>query len=299
MSSHSGFHVPALRVAVCLLMTMTFSSAALAEKSSNLTSTEASSSHSTNVSTRARIDDRQVFTVGFQMADFSYNEPRMKDTGTLKGITVDYLAAVPGSTLNSGTQFGINFDYVSGDLVYNGEYMNGTPVTTRTSDSIWNLRALVAGAAETDDNIIFRYFTGLGYRSLYNTTEGKGGYRREVNYLYLPLEGSLRIGLRNGWIMGGTIEYDVFLGGHVTSYMSDVNNSFPDFTNKQDSGSGYRISADIGKSFGGFSVTLQPFWQYWTVEDSDVAPLHPGSRRGIFEPKNETTTTGANLLVQI
>jgi hypothetical protein len=127
-------------------------------------------------------------------------------------------------------------------------------------------------------------YTGIGYRYLYNdlrgqSTTGHFGYRRESNYLYLPIG----LAFHPGRFLA-KIEVDYLLRGHQISYLSDVSPLLPDIRNDQHKGVGAKASVMV--EFG--HLSFGPWFNYWRIGDSEIAG-------GGLEPKNRTTEGGLEL----
>jgi hypothetical protein len=154
-------------------------------------------------------------------------------------------------------------------------------------------RALIGNDWPQADSLLSTY-TGLGYRYLMNdgrgpTTTGHAGYRRESNYLYLPLG----IILQRAWLQGTLrtrIEYDHLLNGNQFTQLSDTGLGYTDVNSKQSTGHGLKLQLSYvtGEWFAG------PYLHHWDIADSAEMPLY---RNGSFvgygvEPQNRTTEIG-------
>lgn len=134
-------------------------------------------------------------------------------------------------------------------------------------------------------------FVGIGYRFLFNdlrgrTSRGSAGYRRESNYLYVPIGVTHGFRLRDGAVLATTLEYDHFIKGKQVSKLSDTNlPGYIDVTNDQSGGFGLR--ADVMYSLSDWAVG--PFLAVWSIYDSDLI-------QGIgYEPRNRTTEFGLRM----
>jgi hypothetical protein len=141
---------------------------------------------------------------------------------------------------------------------------------------------------------------GLGYRWLFDKVASKYdyGYDRAANYFYLPVGGTATFALGDGWSLTPTAEYDFLLYGEQISELSDSDELLSDLTNKQTDGYGWRISVSIDKNFGSWGMKIQPFVRKWKIDDSHTSDiLYAGVPYGYgWEPKNETTETGVQVL---
>jgi hypothetical protein len=142
-------------------------------------------------------------------------------------------------------------------------------------------------------------YAGYGYRTLYDdgggrrTTTGHAGYDRWSQYHYIPIgiDGDFR--LSPSWSMKPNFEYDYFITGTQTSYLSDVR-GFSDVENDQDSGYGLRASLMFATNWGQRPIEFGPFVRYWNIDQSDLQPLYfnGGLVALAFEPENETIEAG-------
>ena len=144
-------------------------------------------------------------------------------------------------------------------------------------------------------------FAGIGFRYSRDdlqglTSTGAAGYRRESQYLYIPLGVTHRTGLKARARLSTTLEFDFFLQGRQKSYLSDVSPSLPELTNEQNTGYGFRGSIYYEK--GNWSIG--PWFHYWHIDQSEMAAatvLVSGTPVTTFyvEPKNTTTEFGIRL----
>ena len=84
-------------------------------------------------------------------------------------------------------------------------------------------------------------------------------------------------------------QYNYFLEGEQTSYLTDVPGYLNDIVNTQESGSGFEIEYQHDESWA-------IFLRAWNVRDSDVQLIRTtsGNSNG-YEPKNETTEVGLTV----
>lgn len=148
-------------------------------------------------------------------------------------------------------------------------------------------------------------FSGLGWRYLnddgggHQSTTGAFGYERESRYLYVPLGAEVGQKLADGWIVSFTGEYDLFVIGYQKSHLSDVDDGFPDISNKQHKGYGARGSFRLLYEGKHANFFIEPFYRYWHIRDSDVSTA-TGSQFIVtgLEPDNNTTEVGVKLGIQ-
>lgn len=232
------------------------------------------------------------FVVGLQTATFKYTEPGlMTDTSQLNGVRLGLYT--PG---NSNFIVGGEIEYLTGTAAYDGAYQDGRKLKTSGTNSIATVRGLLGVEFETSESSLLTTFGGLGVRQLANKYDGPGTYRREIGYTYLPLGLTWKTQMTERLSAGITAEYDLFVSGTVKTHLSDVDSKLPDIENKQSSGSGYRISANLDYQLSDYTIGVQPFYHVWNVADSDKFYATDGKNRyAFYEPKNETTMVGLDL----
>ena len=136
-----------------------------------------------------------------------------------------------------------------------------------------------------------KVFGGLGYRWLYDDWGGKisstGGYSydRQSRYWYLPMGVMVEDDKGSSW----KFQYNYFLEGEQTSYLTDISGYLNDLVNTQESGSGFEIEYQHDESWA-------IFLRAWNVNDSDVQLIRTTSGNSYgYEPKNETTEMGLTV----
>jgi len=186
----------------------------------------------------------------------------------------------------------INGSYRRGNLEYDGATQAGTPVVTDTSDTLFDVEAVLGTDLAADDpNTVIAFYSGLGFRRWENEITGPGGYPRRTDYLYLPvgLEFDGPLGRRGWWGLRGQL--DLLVRGMVRSDFSEISPELGEIKNTQSSGYGIRASFFVHLRVGRSSaLSIEPFMQYWQIDASDVVTLADGS--GLYEPANSTTVYG-------
>jgi len=235
--------------------------------------------------------------LGYQALYFSYDEPKMQETGVLHGVHAKF-----SRSLKPGIDILLEGEILGGGLDYDGQTLDGDPVTTDSKDQLFSfeIRSRFTDFRERD----IHPEVGLGYRFWSNELQdnaGVSGFLRETSYLYVPLE--VFVPLRSGprWTRSFRTGYRYFVEGKVTSHLSDVQSCYPNVTNTQGSGQGWITSYTLQHypRYGrDFSFTF--FFKGWDVDSSDrVQTNHDISSSGcndgsdrVFEPKNETMMVG-------
>ncbi|WP_462326178.1 outer membrane beta-barrel protein [Desulfobaculum sp.] len=238
---------------------------------------------------------RNTVELGYVYANVRYREPGvMKETGSLHGIRLRGTYHCSAGWMGRG-----EMEYVGGGLDYDGQYQDGTPITRDTEDSMFHLRALVGYDIPLSDWALTP-FVGLGYRYWFDEIEGDGGYEREIRYLYTPVGAELAT-RRGEWRFGLRGEYDLFWGGRVKSHLSQADARYNDPTNEQDAFDAWGVRAACFAEYlgEGWSVSVEPYYRYWDVEESDTATLEiTGSADGtVVEPQNTMRVFGVAVMV--
>jgi hypothetical protein len=155
--------------------------------------------------------------------------------------------------------------------------------------------------------IVLTPYTGFGYRFLHDggggkisSTDGKAS-NQESNYYYSPFGLELVNDLKNGWILGGTAEFDYLWKGKQRNELSSMAgfSDLNDLTSDQDRGYGIRLSIMATKKSKMFDFSVEPFFRYWRIEKGTDGSLIrggvliPGGE--ITEPLNQTDEIGVNF----
>jgi len=182
--------------------------------------------------------------------------------------------------------------YATGDVEYKSASGTGD-----VSDYMYEGRLLV-GIERVTGGVLWSSFIGLGYRYLYNDLRdlGSGGYRRESQYVYVPIGITHRFRVNRKSRISTTFEYDYFVQGEQKSYLSDVGPAyaavFGDPVNDQNDGYGIRFSTSYEEE--NWSVGV--FLNYWKIKDSEVNYYSDSSFiYSLVEPKNDTTEAGLQI----
>ena len=157
-----------------------------------------------------------------------------------------------------------------------------------------NRQLLLLGGDRLHQSALHTIYTGIGYRYLNDDSSfDPVGYLRESNYIYVPIGYVFDGSNEEGWSFGFGAELDLFLMGNQRSYLSDVDPTYPDVDNRQESGYGCRASVKLQyKSQKGIFV-IEPFIRYWDIDDSEYSVESIGT---LYEPENETIESGIAIL---
>jgi hypothetical protein len=238
---------------------------------------------------------KHFFVLAHEISYIKYDEPGvMEEKGMMYGIFGSY-------AYRNKLMLKAEGKFAYGQVDYDGATWGGTPLTIKSIPNyMLEFRGLL-GYDIAAKAITITPYLGFGYRWLQDNTQNKSlaGYKREANYLYLPIGVEAVTILGNGWSLGANVEYDAFLWGKQKSYLSDVDPGYNDIENKQTSGYGFRGSISIVKKGKRVGFIIEPYVKYWNIGGSDIelvtyygSPYDYGQ-----EPKNISTEIGCKLAV--
>ena len=248
--------------------------------------------YETKENTRFSLKTKDTVEIGLQTYWYQYEEEVdgdffMSTTGQKYGLSLTGIK-------NVGNDIYVVADirYATGDVEYKSASGKGD-----VSDYMYEARLLV-GAEKLTDEVLWSSFIGVGYRYLFNdlTDLGSGGYRRESQYIYIPIGITHRFRVHHNSRISTTLEYDYLVQGKQKSYISDVGPAhaavFGDPVNDQNHGHGIRFNTSYEEEHWSVGV----FFNYWKIEDSDTNYyLAPPYIYSFVEPKNETKEIGAQI----
>ena len=234
------------------------------------------------------------YDIGLSLSYYQYHEPGLM---SLKGGKIGLNQRITKAFQNDLFIRG-DLRHAFGAVDYNS---NGTGSAKGKLDLYLEIRGLVGKDWLTNAGV-FSPYTGLGYRYLFNdlrgnTSTGHWGYRRESNYLYLPIGFIHRTLLDSHAQLESTVEYDHLLAGQQISYLSDVT-GYSDVTNNQSKGYGLKLSIMYEKS----KWAIGPYAHYWNIDRSEIVPeIRFGvlTGRGLVEPENNTLEFGFKVRHQL
>jgi len=193
-------------------------------------------------------------------------------------------------------------------FAYSWNNYTGSGTKEGVPDYLFDLRALLgrdfdlgeAPILETDLEV--SPYTGLGYRNLLNDLRGRTsigalGYRRDSQYLYLPVGVTARIGVGEVGRLAWTVEYDQLVEGWQTNDFKDF--AAPEGTPGNDQFRGYGFRGKIDYEEDDWSIG--PYLTYWNINQSEqtVIPLHETFGPFVLnlieilsEPHNQTIESG-------
>jgi hypothetical protein len=240
---------------------------------------------------------RHSFEIGPELSYIQYEEPGvMKEKGMMYGIGASY-AYHNKLMLKGEGKFSFGF------LNYDGTTWGGSPMTINDIPNyMWEFRGLIGYDFAVLETTTITPYLGLGYRYLNDNSQQKSssGYKRESNYYYTPIGVTVTNDLKNSWIIGLTVEYDLFWKGIQKSYLSDLDPRSNNPENNQNSGYGIKGSILVKKSVGRVTFLFEPFIRYWNIAESDLQKITlNGVDTGwvLYEPKNNSTEVGLKFSV--
>jgi hypothetical protein len=264
-------------------------------KSESISQTEKTSNY--NLALR-----KHSLEIGPEVYSFTYKEPGgIKDEGIFYGGVLNYTFRgwVPNSPdislPESGVMFRTEFRYAAGNADYDGFITDGATSDPYKMNGIeYNTHEtrLLLGIDTLGQDWIATLSTGVGYR--YSTDDSSFdpyGYRRESNYIYVPIAYQLDSAFENNWSWGGKFEIDLLTWGKQKSYLSDVGDV--DIENYQKTGYGLRGSIRFRNKTNMGIFTIEPFIRYWSIDISDYVYVDPYR---YWEPENTTTEIGMQVL---
>lgn len=234
---------------------------------------------------------------------YRYREPGiMTNEGTFYGVAGSYTfrdrgdpAIDPADGDSEALRSTLRLDgrLAFGEVDYDGSLMNGTPFSFNGSDDfLVNIR-LLWDREWRPARFVNAVYAGLGYRYLSDDSSDLiGGYRRESNYLYVPLGSRKDFELTQRWDLSLTGEFDVLIFGYQVSHLDDASPALPTVRNWQWPGIGLSLAADVRRRLGSCDLGFSPFLRYWWVAKSGT------SADGYYEPENNTLEYGVSLVVR-
>lgn len=249
----------------------------------------------------------QEVEFGTELYRYSYKEPvfNLETKGLQYGIFGAYIYrpakedALRSEVLN---MYKLDARFAFGPVDYSSD---GSGQMDNEDNYAFELRGIAGYDHLFSERFLLTGYGGFGFRYLDNdssgqrTTTGASGYERVSNYFYFPLGIETVNQITLGWKIAANLEWDIFLYGEQTSYLSDVDSGYPDLENDQDRGYGIRASTRIIKEGGGVNLFFEPFFRYWRIHDSEVT-VATGNDVAVsgLEPDNNTTEYGFKFGLQ-
>lgn len=249
----------------------------------------------TGKSSKEPLIAKHTWEIGPEISHIRYEEPDvMEENGIMYGIGASY--AYHNGVMLKG-EIGYSYGYV--DYKNSGE-------TDNIEDYLFEMRVLAGYDFSIYESSIITPYIGFGYRWLYDdwggmtTSTGANGYDRESQYYYIPIGIETFSDISNGWFFGITAEFDYFLEGKQTSYLSNADPVlYSDAANKQKDGYGFRGSLKFQKKGENVGYVIEPFIRYWKIDKSELDHVtwNGVPNTSVVEPENKSTQFGIILTV--
>ena len=233
------------------------------------------------------------FEVGYMFTSMRYQEQKMYDLAKLNGITAAYNWYNDDKSLRIRGEA----DYSQGNYKYFGQYWGGKPLTMEGTTDIANVRGLVGSAYPVSATVLATPYGGLGYRFTKTDEDHSAGYKRHITYLYLPVGADLSmLPFKNQNIrVRANLEGQFLISGKAKAFMEEDDSRYNNPEVRQSRGYGFRASVAGDFKIGKTVASIQPYFQFWRVENSNLAKLmkDPADPYYVREPYNETSAAGA------
>jgi len=246
---------------------------------------------------RDSVNTRSGNELGVSISSYVYEEPSfgMSNKGDKFGVN-----HVGTAVLEDDWFIKDDIRFVIGSVDYVGSgYQAGVPD--------WYAEARgILGRDIQFGNSVFSPYIGIGYRYLFNDLRGYSstgaiGYRRESNYLYLPIGVTHRFNLDETAVIATTLEFDKFVSGKQITRLSDLSGylgytGVTDVENRQETGFGYRAEVMYEMSDWAFG----PFINVWRIDQSYFVLKYMLCEGAVgwcalSEPQNNTTEFGMKM----
>jgi hypothetical protein len=267
----------------------------------------------------SRLVKQHEFYFGVERYQYKYHEYDSLNGGKIMNLSGFYdglLAAytfrpkdIDSVTEAIANMFRAEFRYASGRVNYTGSTWGGDGLTFNgIHDYTYEVRGVVGKECPFWNSWMMTPYIGVGWRYLHNgSAVMAGGYGRESKYLYFPLGFDLGVGLGHGWSLGWNAEYDFLYFGQQTSHFEDVDSQLDPLGSRQNKGFGWRTSLKVVKELKHMSLSLEPYYRFWHIQDSEVGFLTSGGQIiqdnsgqpvAVLEPDNITQELGLRMGAQ-
>jgi len=276
------------------------------------------------------------FTFGVQSSNYSYREfipsldkksdsEIMNIQGIMTGVngTIEYIAI-------KKIVFGLNAQYSYGILHYSSNfyriycfdsYIASTITETDIRDHLFETKVNIGYSTNF---LGFECIPKLGFafRYLYdNQQEAKlsgfvlerntfpqvnklnsKAYNRISRYLYIPIGFNLTKIISDKWSSSFGFEFDYFIKGWQSSFLSEADTNMINIRNNQTKGFGLHTSLSLTRLINEtMHISIVPFINLWKIEKSDQVKFFkdPLDKRTGNEPKNTTFNIGLSLKIEM
>lgn len=257
--------------------------------SSHFASAQYSGGYSSSVDYSTSLWQRSHF-LSLVLDNWTYKEPRIKDSGLLYGVHYAYRDLF----LQNKLYMEFNAEYLRGETKYDGVSITGNiPITSDQNNTVYKGEVWLGTQIETTSGLGFIPKVGFMYRKLIDADDPAGGdYQRDQEYFVIPVGLDFFMPLSVNKLVFSAFVSVNFKGKNKT-YFSDVGGS-PDHTFNQDEGSGMGLEI----TYLVVPYTMTVFYRSWEVADSEAkfGTLPPPTGSGFFhEPENDTKSFGLRL----
>lgn len=247
------------------------------------------------------VSEKHEMELGTEFYLYSYKEPvfNLEIKGPQYGIWGAYIYH-PGEedALYSDlvNMYKLDARFAFGDVDYSSD---PSGELKDEGNHVFEIRGVAGYDHPFSERFLVTGYAGLGFRYLNNDSGGKQsttgayGYKRVSNYFYAPVGIEVLNQITPYWKAVSHIEWDGFMWGEQTSYLSDVNDGYPNLENDQKHGYGIRGAVRIAREGPDMDLFFEPFFRYWRIRDSEVATA-VGNVYVVtgLEPDNNTTEYG-------
>lgn len=223
---------------------------------------------------------QNIFEVAYETSSYTYKEPHMDHPISLKSTKQGFSAVykrygILDSQIPDATYGLLEIRYMTGDNTYKGWLGGGgiyTPFEASDVRDYYYEGALKVGTLiYQKDNLKMEAGLGLGYRFLKDHLEsiGSGGYLRESNYLYLPIELKANYQVNEYFKIALNTQFDYLLSGEQYSGEIIGYDASEGVRHSQEQGYGLRASLRFSSLLSFAEIFVEPFWRYWHIQNSE------------------------------
>lgn len=249
-------------------------------------------------------NDNNSIYIGFETESYSYKEPHMDHSMSLKGhkvgASIEWIGKrflESAGLMDEGDRTFATFEarFMTGDTQYNGYLQSIGPdpsgvqpyIVTYTPFQVNNVpdwylegRVTLGRAYDFMDIGEIWPYIGFGYRRLVNNMEKvdpDSGYKRISQYYYIPIGFSLRRDFDSGFKISLTSEFDWLIHGEQASHLGDIiAQMYPGVEtnyvyNNQRKGWGARFSLKVDVPVSQRTgIFVEPYFRMWKIQNSGL-----------------------------
>lgn len=168
-----------------------------------------------------------------------------------------------------------------------------------TTDKMYDLKA-VFGYDFIFGKMAVTPYAGLAIHHWQTKLDGSYSYPYTFHQYYAPVGAQLIYKSCSSWTASLKLEYDFFLLGQIDYNIAQADPLYTDMSYDQHGGYGLYISANFTYSFGCWGLGIEPYFQYWDIDESDSALVfYDGQAYGYSsEPENKTRIWGLKIYAE-